>query len=172
MNKKISIIVLMVLSILLIVSAVSALPDNKVEVVVLGMINHGPMQPTVNAIKEVTLKYGSDVTLKLIDLESEEGQKYSQEHGLTAHLNVVINGKYQYNINGKDVTFQWFEGQQWTKEDLDAVISNLLNNNGNVTAIDNPKSSKSSNSLNLFIIFGGIFLVFGVVAWFLIKKTK
>ena len=166
MNKKISI---MVLTLLLIVSVVSALPDNKVEVVVLGMVNHGPMQPTINAIKEVTSKYGSDVNLKLIDLESEEGQKYSQEHDLTAHLNVVINGKYQYNINGKDVTFQWFEGQQWTKEDLDAVISSLLDNKGNATPIDNPKSS---NSLNLFIIFGGIFLVIGLVAWFLIKKTK
>ena len=98
MNKKISI---MVLSLLLIVSVVSALPDNKVEVVVLGMVNHGPMQPTINAIKEVTSKYGSDVTLKLIDLESEEGQKYSEEHDLTAHLNIIINGKYQYNINGK-----------------------------------------------------------------------
>lgn len=166
MNKKISI---MVLSLLLLISLVSALPDNKVEVVVLGMVNHGPMQPTINAIKEVTSKYGSNVTLKLIDLESEEGQKYSEEHDLTAHLNVVINGKYQYNINGKDVTFQWFEGQKWTKEDLNAVISNLLNNKGNVTATDNPKSS---NSLNLFIIFGGIFLVIGIIAWFLIKKFR
>ena len=166
MNKKISI---MILTSLLLVSVVSALPDNKVEVVVLGMVNHGPMQPTINAIKEVTSKYGSDVTLKLIDLESEEGQKYSQEHGLTAHLNVLINGKYQYNINGKEVTFQWFEGQQWTKEDLDAVISNLLNNKGDVTPVDNPKSN---NGLNLFIIFGGIFIVIGAVAWFLIKKAK
>lgn len=165
MNKKISI---MVLSLLLIVSVASALPDNKVEVVVLGMVNHGPMQPTINAIKEVTSKY-PDVTLKLIDIESAEGERYSQEHGLTAHLNVVINGKYQYSLNGKDVTFQWFEGQQWTKEDLDTVISSLLNNNDNVAAIDNPKSSNGSN---LFIIFGGIFLVIGLVAWFLIKKTK
>jgi len=166
MNKKISI---MILGLFLLVSVVSALPNNKVEVVVLGMVNHGPMRPTVNAIKEVTSKYGSDVTLKLIDLESEEGQKYSQEHDLTAHLNVIINGKYQYNINGKEVTFQWFEGQQWTKEDLDAVISDLLNNNGDVTPIDN---AKSSNGLNLFIIFGGIFLVIGAIAWFLIKKSK
>jgi len=166
MNKK---ILIMVLILLLTVSVVFALPDNKVDVVVLGMVNHGPMQPTINAIKEVTSKYGSDVNLVLIDFESEEGLKYSEEHDLTAHLNVMINGKYKYNINGKDVAFQWFEGQQWTKKDLDTVISNLLDNKGNVTPIDNPKSS---NTLNLFIIFGGIFLVIGLVAWFLIKKTK
>ncbi len=166
MNKKISIIIL---SLFLFVSVVSALPNNKVEVVVLGMVNHGPMQPTVNVIKEVTSKYGSDVTLKLIDIESEEGQKYSQEHGLTAHLNVVINGKYQYNINGKEVTFQWFEGQQWTKKDLDVVISDLLNNKGNVTPVDNPKSS---NGLNMFIIFVVISVITCAVVWFLIRKTK
>ena len=36
-------------------------------------------------------------------------------------MNVIINGKYTYQVNGKDVTFQWFEGQQWTKADLDAI---------------------------------------------------
>jgi len=41
---------------------------------------------------------------------------------------VLINGKYRYNLNGKEITFQWFEGQQWTKEELDAVISDILNN--------------------------------------------
>lgn len=166
MNKKISI---MILSLFLLASVVSALPNNKVEVVILGMVNHGPMQPTINAIKEVTSKYGSDVTLKLIDLESEEGQKYSQEHDLTAHLNVVINGKYQYNINGKEVTFQWFEGQQWTKEDLDAVISSKLNNNPGVSATDNPKSG---NGVNVLIVWAGIFAVIGIIAWFLIKKFR
>jgi hypothetical protein len=166
MNKKISIIIM---GLFLFVSVVSALPDNQVEVVVLGMVNHDPIQPTVNAIKEVTSKYGSDVNLKLIDMENEEGQKYSKEHNLKAHLNVVINGKYQYKVNGNKITFQWFEGQQWSKEDLDEVISSLLNNKGNVIPVDNPKSN---DSLNLLIIFSAIFLVIGAVAWFLIKKFK
>ncbi len=166
MNRKISIIIL---TLLLLVSIVSALPNNKVEVIVLGMINHGPMQPTMNAIKKVTSKYGPNVTLKLIDLESEEGQKYSQKHGLTAHLNILINGKYRYNINGEKVTFQWFEGQEWTKEDLDAVVSNLLNKKGAVTPVDN---QKSNNGLNLFIIFVVVSAITCAVAWFLIKKTE
>ena len=29
-------------------------------------------------------------------------------------MNVIINGKYTYQVNGKNVTFQWFEGQGWT----------------------------------------------------------
>jgi hypothetical protein len=81
----------------------------------------------VGAIKEVLAKYGDKVNVTWVDLATTQGQDYFKEHGLTAHMNVIINGKYEYQVNGKDVTFQWFEGQQWTKQDLDAVLGNLLN---------------------------------------------
>jgi hypothetical protein len=107
-----------------------ATSTDKVNIDVAGMINHGPMQPTVQAIKEVTSKYGDNVTVNWIDTTTDEGQKYLQDHGLTAHLNILINGIYKYKLDGKDVTFQWFEGQYWTKDDLDAVINDVLSNNG------------------------------------------
>lgn len=165
MNKILFLTVLM-----LIISASIALAsqNDEVEVVVLGMTNHGPMQPTINAIKEVTSKY-PDVNLILLDFESLEGQNYAEEHGLSAHLNILINGKYQFNINGKEITFQWFEGQQWTKNDLDAVISNILNNSGDVTPINNPKGNDGKN---VFIVWAGIFAVIGAIAWFLIRRFK
>ncbi len=99
----------------------------KVNIVVAGVISHGPMQPTVNAIKDVVSKYGDRVNVQWIDSETPDGKKYFDDHKLTAHLNVLINGKSTCNVNGKDVTFQWFEGKQWTKSDLDAAISKLLN---------------------------------------------
>ena len=105
----------------------SASTSNAITVVVAGYINHGPLQPTVEAIKEVLAKYGDKVNVTWVDLATAQGQDYFKEHGLTAHMNVIINGKYEYQVNGKDVTFQWFEGQQWTKQDLDAVLGNLLN---------------------------------------------
>jgi hypothetical protein len=99
----------------------------KANIVVAGCISHGPMQPTVNAIKEVTSKYGDRVNVEWIDSDTPEGRKYFDDHKLSAHLNVIIDGKSTYNVNGKDVTFQWFEGKQWTKGDLDAAISKVLN---------------------------------------------
>jgi hypothetical protein len=45
-------------------------------------------------------------------------------------MNILINGNYKFNLDGKEVTFQWFEGQYWTKEDLEAVINDVLSNNG------------------------------------------
>jgi len=100
---------------------------NPVSVVVAGYINHGPMQPTVQAIKDVLAKYDNKVAVTWIDLATTEGQTYFQEHHLTAHMNVIINGKSEYQINGKTVDFQWFEGQQWTREELDTVLANLTN---------------------------------------------
>jgi len=156
----------LMLSLFLLVSTVSATSD--VNVVVLGMINHGPMQQTVNAIKEVTSKY-PEVNVRWLNLESAEGEKYAQEHGLAAHMNILIDKKYQYSVNGKEVIFQWFEGQQWTKEDLDAVISSKLNNSPDVSATDDPKSG---NGMNVLIVWAGIFAVIGMSTWFLIKKFR
>ena len=104
----------------------SSAPD-AVKLVVAGYINHGPMQPTVQAIKDVLAKYGDKVSVSWVDLNTKDGQAYFKQYGLTAHMNVIINGKYQYQVNGKTVTFQWFEGQQWTRQDLDAVIASLVN---------------------------------------------
>jgi hypothetical protein len=104
----------------------STTTSNAITVVVAGYINHGPMQPTVEAIKEVLAKYDDKVNVTWVDLATTQGQDYFKEHDLTAHMNVIINGKYEYQVNGKDVIFQWFEGQQWTKQDLDAVLENML----------------------------------------------
>jgi hypothetical protein len=104
-------------------------PNSKytVTVVVAGYINHGPLQPTVTAIKEVLAKYSENVKVQWIDLATTAGAAYFKANNLSAHMNVIMNGKYTYQVSGKDVTFQWFEGQGWTKQDLDTVLSNLIN---------------------------------------------
>jgi hypothetical protein len=94
---------------------------------VAGYINHGPLQPTVQAIKDVLSKYGDRVKVTWIDLSTQQGQDYYTVHGLTAHMNVIINGTSRYQVNGKTVDFLWFEGQQWTKKDLDTVLAGLVN---------------------------------------------
>ena len=100
---------------------------SPVSVVVVGTITHGPMQPTIKSIKDVLSKYGDKVSVTWVDMSTKEGDKYATEHKLDAHMNIVINGTYKYQVNGKNVEFQWFEGQQWTQQDLDAVLANLIN---------------------------------------------
>ena len=111
---------------------VSPLPPSDssgvVSVVMAGYINHGPLQSTVMAVKDVVKKYGNKVKLTVVDLSTTAGQNYFKANDLTAHMNIIINGRYEYNINGNDVVFQWFEGTIWTKEDLDAVLMSLVKN--------------------------------------------
>ena len=104
-----------------------AVATNAVDVVVAGFINHGPLQPTVQAIKDVLTKYGDKVKVTWVDSSTQQGQDYFKAHGLTAHMNVIINGTSRYQVNGKTVDFLWFEGQQWTKKDLDTVLAGLIN---------------------------------------------
>ena len=103
-------------------------PTNPVSVVIVGYINHGPLQPTVSAIKEVLAKYDDKVAVTWIDEATTQGQSYCQEHGITAHMNVIINGTTRYQVDGKTVVFEWFEGQQWAREQLDEVLATLINN--------------------------------------------
>jgi hypothetical protein len=105
----------------------STVSKNPISVVIAGYINHGPMQPTVRSIKEVLSKYDDKVAVTWIDLATTQGQDYFKDHGLTAHMNVIINGTSRYQVDDKTVDFEWFEGQQWTEKDLDVVLANLVN---------------------------------------------
>ena len=100
--------------------------SNAIDVVVAGYITHGPLQPTVTAIKDVLSKYGDRVKVTWVDLNTQQGQDYFKAHGLTAHMNVIINGTSRYKVDGKTVDFLWFEGQQWSRKDLDSVLSTLV----------------------------------------------
>jgi len=163
---------------------VDAASDAKVDVVVAGVQGpaHAPMQPTINAIKEVLSKYGNRISVTWIDMETPEGQAYYSAHGLSAHMNILINGKSTYRVNGKDVTFQWFEGQQWTKADLDAVISSLLgsgsstqtanvtsNQTNTVEALPNSVSAQTGAQTST-PGFEALFAVIGIVAVALIVR--
>ena len=41
-------------------------------------------------------------------------------------MNVIINGTSSYQVDGKTVDFLWFEGQQWSRKDLDSVLAALV----------------------------------------------
>jgi hypothetical protein len=130
------VLVAFVMSLLCFAYGVVADSPNEVNIDVAGYINHGPMQPTIKMIKEVTSKYDDRISVNWVDLGSEEGQKYFNDHDLSAHLNILINGNYKYKLDGNEVTFQWFEGQNWTKEDLDSVISDILAGNGKAVPVN------------------------------------
>ena len=155
--------------------------SDKIDIVVAGYIGHGPIQPFIRIIKDVVPKYGDEVNVTWIDLATEEGQKYFQEHKLTAHLNVMINGKYQYNIDGKNVSFQMGcpmrGGSQWTKADLDAVISELLGAESNIIPVEQvpvaqAKGKQGSSTLVVTFVVLILLAATGAGAWLIMGRQK
>lgn len=137
-----------------------------VKIDVAGYISHGPMQPTIDAIKEVTSKYGDKVNVSWYDMNTADGSKFMTDNHLSAHLNILIDGKYTYLVNNKQVTFQWFEGQQWTKADLDSVISDTLNGKSN--SLPNSQTTPKPN----YFLYAVIGIIVVLIAVFLILAFK
>jgi len=138
-------ILLIMMGILFLAPGTNAATGSGVDIVEIGMFTHGPMQPTLRAVDEVLGKYSDQVRVTKYDITTPEGAKYAKDHGITVHFSLFIDGKNHFLVSGKDVTFEWFEGQEWTKQDLDAVIAaelGLPGGNTSVTSLPMQASTK------------------------------
>jgi len=107
---------------------------NPVVVDVLYM-NHGPLRPTVEQIKQVLSGYGDKVNSSWYDFESKEGERFMAQKGIRQHVPLVIwvNGKPAVSVEGKDVQLMGFPSGsgpaafqgKWTMEDLRKALDQL-----------------------------------------------
>jgi hypothetical protein len=98
-------------------------------------MNHGPLRPTVEQIRQVLLGYGERVNSSWYDFESKEGGKFMAQKGLKQHIPLIIwvNGKSAVSIDGKDVQLMGFPSGsgpapfqgKWTMEDLRKALDQL-----------------------------------------------
>jgi len=130
-------VILSCLVILVLFSApftVFAAKEVKVEVL---YMNHGPLQASLDQIKQVFSKYGSKIEVSWYDFESKEGEQFMVKKGVTQHVPLVIwmNGKFAIPVNGKEIKFVGFptgsgpaafQGK-WTMENLRVALSQVAN---------------------------------------------
>ena len=120
---------LIVLFLFFIPAAALSAPPVSVEIL---YMNHGPLQPTLKAIRELCNGYGKAVTVSWYDFESPEGEKFMAKKGVHQHLPLVIwvAGKPTVKVNEKEVQFidfptgsgpPSFQGK-WTLEDLRGAL--------------------------------------------------
>jgi hypothetical protein len=98
-------------------------------------MNHGPLRPTVERLKQVLSGYGDKVNSSWHDFESKEGEKFMAEKGLKQHVPLVIwvNGKSAISVEGKDVQLMGFPSGsgpaafqgKWTMDDLRKALDQL-----------------------------------------------
>ncbi len=130
-------IILSCLAILTLFSApftVFAAKEVKVEVL---YMNHGPLQASLEQIKQVFSKYGSKISVSWYDFESKEGEQFMVKKGVNQHVPLVIwmDGRVAIPVNGKEIKFvgfptgsgpAFFQGK-WTMEDLRSALDQITN---------------------------------------------
>jgi hypothetical protein len=113
-----------------------AAKEVKIEVL---YMNHGPLLPSLEQIKEVFSRYGNKINVSWYDFESKEGEQFMAKKGVTQHVPLVIwiDGKFAISVNGKEVKFvgfptgsgpAFFQGK-WTMEDLRQALNQITNKN-------------------------------------------
>jgi hypothetical protein len=111
-----------------------AAKEVKVEVL---YMNHGPLLPSLEQIKEVFSRYGNKINVSWYDFESKEGEQLMAQKGVTQHVPLVIwiDGKFAVPVNGKEIKFvgfptgsgpAFFQGK-WTMEDLRKALDQMTN---------------------------------------------
>ena len=132
--KKIILTCLVVLVLFSVPFTVFAAKEVKVEVL---YMNHGPLQSSLEQIKQVFSKYGNKITVSWYDFESKEGEQFMAKKGVTQHVPLIIwlDGKSTVSSNGKEIKFAGFptgsgpaafQGK-WTMDDLRQALNQITN---------------------------------------------
>ena len=114
--------------------ALFAAKEVKVEVL---YMNHGPLQSSLEQIKNIFSQYGSKISVSWYDFESKEGEQFMAKKGINQHVPLVIwmDGKFTIPVNGKEIKFvgfptgsgpAFFQGK-WTMEDLRGALDQMTN---------------------------------------------
>ena len=130
--KKIVLSCFVILTLFSIPFTLLAAKEVKVEVL---YMNHGPLQSSLQRIKNIFSQYDGKVAVSWYDYESKEGEQFMAKKGITQHIPLVIwlDGKFALPVNGKEVKFvgfptgsgpAFFQGK-WTMDDLRIALDQI-----------------------------------------------
>ena len=111
-----------------------AAKEVKVEVL---YMNHGPLQSTLQEVRNLFGKYEKKIAVSWYDVESNEGQQFMAKKGIRGHIPLVIwmDNQIKFQLNGKEIMFAgfptgsgpaFFQGK-WTMGDLQKVLNQVTN---------------------------------------------
>jgi len=101
-------------------------------------LDHSPIRPTVQEVKETAAEFGDKVTVQSYNFDTPEGTAFAEAHDLAEHtpIAVFVNGEMDHEVDGHAVQFYSFpqnagtgmvaEGV-WTMDDLRAVLEQETN---------------------------------------------
>jgi len=112
----------------------SGLAGTPVKVEVLYM-NHGPLQASLQEIRNVLSQFKGKIIVSWYDFESKEGEEFMVKKKITQHIPLAIwmDDQVKFRVDGKDTVFAgfptgsgpaFFQGK-WTMADLQRVLNQL-----------------------------------------------
>jgi hypothetical protein len=104
----------------------------KIEVL---YMNHGPLQASLQEIRNVFSQFKGKIVVAWYDFESKEGEEFKAKKKITQHIPLVIwmEDQVRFKVDGKDTVFAgfptgsgpaFFQGK-WTMADLQKVLDQL-----------------------------------------------
>jgi len=98
-------------------------------------MNHGPMQPTLRALKALFERYAQNTQVFWYDFDADSGKAFMKKNGINAHIPLLIylNGAYSVRVGDRNVTFMGFptgagpyqfQGK-WSLNDLESALQSL-----------------------------------------------
>jgi len=104
----------------------------KVEVL---YMNHGPLQASLQEIRNVFSQYKGKISVSWYDFESKEGEEFMAKKKITQHIPLAIwmDDQVKFQVEGKDIIFAgfptgsgpaFFQGK-WTMADLQKVLAQI-----------------------------------------------
>lgn len=100
-------------------------------------LDHAPIRPAVEEASGLAAEYGKDVTLSTYHFDTEEGDSFADDNGITDHtpIAIFINGESEFEIDGRSVRFLSFpvgggtglvDDGDWTIDDLRTVLDRAV----------------------------------------------
>ena len=144
--------------------------QGKIKVEAVGFFGHPPMKPTLDAIKEACNKFTDKVDLVIYNEETEEGQKFLSEKGLSGHIPMAlyVNGQNTVLVDNKNITFRDFVNQEWRVKDLEKAIELSLKKND--TTSSDTISDGGMNNITIIILAVVIIAVVLITAFIFRRK--
>jgi len=101
-------------------------PGARLEIIALLPITHGCHTTTEAELKKIQQKHPNDIHLVIADLFGPDAPKYQQKIGGGQRMLVAINGKTQFELNGKQLVLERQEGMSYKPADLEPLVEQQL----------------------------------------------
>jgi hypothetical protein len=101
-------------------------PGAKLEVVAIIPVAHGCHANSEATLKKAYQQHPKDIHLTIVDLNGPDAAKYRSKAGGVQWTVIAINGKYQFDLDGRRVALERAEGQSYRPADLIPIIEQQL----------------------------------------------